>query len=371
MELEFPAIEADAAAPAAPSTALAPVTEKPLDLAKVDLTAVALAHYGDWRKTVADVKASLAKTVLDLSTAAKCKEARSFRQRTVLDPLAEARKVSAGIKSKMATTSKAVGDELALIEKAWTEADALILPQITKREDELAEEKRKRDEAEKERKLGHEAAIAKVRNFLTVAQAPDMTAARLDKALELLRAMPTPTAEQFQEYAVPMGNAITETIDAIKVLHAKAVEDERIRRENEELRAKLAAAEAAKPAPTPAAPINEAGAAIPEGAAVEASAAPASPSVRERTAENLRTTLAGIAAEPVGVNAPAEPDTRPDLNVGAINKRLGFTLTREYIETTLGVPCDRTEKAASYWRASKWPTICDALVTRIADLRSL
>ncbi len=59
------------------------------------------------------------------------------------------------------------------------------------------------------------------------------------------------------------------------------------------------------------------------------------------------------------------PDTRPPINLSEIGRRLGFSLTRAFIEQTLGITAGSTEKAAVLWPASAWPAICEALVAHI------
>lgn len=212
--LDFPELD---------TAALAPVATHKLDLATVDLTAVALAKFGDWRKAAADTKTNLTTLVLDLSTPAKCKDARSLRQRLIGEPMAEHRKVAAGIKSKMAQTSKAVGAELEKIEAVYDEADALILPQITKREEALAAEKAKRERIEAERIAKHEAGIAKVRGYLAAAKG--LPSERIAGGIKLLEGLTFP-AEEWQEFAVPAGNAACETLEALRELHRETVQRE-------------------------------------------------------------------------------------------------------------------------------------------------
>lgn len=156
MDLEFPTLET----PAAPPQELAPVAKATLDLARVDLTDVALAQFGDWRKDVAETTKKLTGLVLDLSTQAKIDEAKSLRHRLINVPLAEARKVSKALKSKLTSVSAEVGKELEKIEADYTMAGQLITPKIEAREAEIAEEKRIAAEKESARRAAHEAGIA-------------------------------------------------------------------------------------------------------------------------------------------------------------------------------------------------------------------
>jgi len=241
--LDFPEIDAPAASA---STAIATAAAGAIDLKRIDLTDVALAQYGNWREDVGATKANLSTLVLDLSTGAKVKEARALRQRLIGDPLAAVRKVSAGIKSKMAQASKAVGAELERIEAAYTEADALILPLIEAREKELAAEKAQRDAEEAARKEKHRSGIENIRCYLDRCHAPGMTSARIANGMAALQALTF--GPEWEEFAVPAANAQCETLESMRLLHAaalgreqEAARQELLRQENERVAAELAA----------------------------------------------------------------------------------------------------------------------------------
>jgi len=397
--LDFPELD---------TTALAPVATHKLDLATVDLTAVALAKFGDWRKAAADTKTNLTTLVLDLSTPAKCKDARSLRQRLIGEPLAEHRKVAAGIKSKMAQTSKAVGAELEKIEAVYDEADALILPQITKREEVLAAEKAERERIEAERIAKHEAGIAKVRGYLAAAKG--LPSERIAGGIKLLEGLTFP-AEEWQEFAVPAGNAACETLEALRELHretvqreeaAAAAEAQRIenarlaaelaeqRRQIEEQRAELARQQQA---------IADAKAAEElEKRRQEEAAADAAEQERQRAAEPAEVAAivgAGFApgayhaslqrgqvnrapavmdeplCTPVGptanVTGPSTiTDSRPPIKLGDVNERLGITMTAAFVTGTLKVPTLPDPKGrATLFAARDFTAICSALIKHI------
>lgn len=252
--LELPPIdtsELDSAAKHAQAMAEQPAAQQPVivvapttpDLTKIDLTDVALAMYGPWRKDVDAAKANLSTLVLDLSTPTKITEARSLRARLITTPLAEARKVSKGIKSKMAATSKAVGDELEKIEAAYTEADKLILPKIEEREAELAREREEARQREHARTEKHRTNIEAIRIYVERASAPGMTAERVARGIAQLEALPTPTKEAWDEFAVPAADAICWTLERMRIIHANLLRAEQAEAEAAELRAKLAATE--------------------------------------------------------------------------------------------------------------------------------
>lgn len=361
--LELPTIdtsELDRAAKHAQAMAEQPAAQQPVivvspttpDLTKIDLTDVALAMYGAWRKDVDAAKANLSTLVLDLSTPTKIKEARSLRARLITDPLAAARKVSQGIKSKMAATSKAVGAELERIEAAYDEADKLILPKIEEREAELAREREEKAKAEQERKDRHRANIERIRNFAVRADTePGMTADRIATGIKLLEDTPTPTSATWDEFAVEAADAICQTLERMRITHARVLRAEQAEAEAAELRAKLAATEH-----------------TPQGANRDASAeqshvAEGSASPTGRGADGP---TAGGAA-PVS-SLPAQTDEKPTLKLGDINDWLApIQLTAAGL-LVLGIEHSGTEKAAKLYKPSDKARIKAALIAHIEGL---
>lgn len=64
------------------------------------------------------------------------------------------------------------------------------------------------------------------------------------------------------------------------------------------------------------------------------------------------------------VETPA--DTRTPINVGEINRRLGFTVTSAFVKDTLGItPAAFSRGGTAIWSASAWPHICRALVKHV------
>lgn len=249
-ELDFPPIDTAAAESAKTSASLVVPKAGAVDLSKIDLTDVALAMYGKWPADVAAVKANLSTLALDLSTPSKITEARSLRKRLILDPLAAARKVSAGIKSKMAQTSKAVGAELERIEAGYTEADKLILPKIEAAEAEQERERQEKARIERERIEKHQAVIARIRGYAEKADTEaGMTAERVATIIGHLEALPAPNKATFEEFAVPVADAICGTLERLRITHARLLRAEQAEAEAAELRAKLAEKTTTQPAP--------------------------------------------------------------------------------------------------------------------------
>lgn len=239
--LEFPTIDADAPAP---SSVPAIAALQP-DLAKVDLQAVALAHFAPAHAAIAAAKEKLTDVVHDLSTTTKLADAKTLRNRLLKVPLAEARATSTALKSRLTKVSKAVGEELEAIEEGFEAADKLITPQIKAREDQLAEEARIAAEKEQARVDAHKVNLAKLAEPSERCRQPGMTAERIANGIKAVQAITLDPAswEEFYDRAVEqravtlerMGDLHGELIAA--EAEARRLEEERI--ENERKAAEL------------------------------------------------------------------------------------------------------------------------------------
>ena len=223
-----------------------------LDLEKLDLTALAVHKFGDWRGAVATARKTLDGAVHDLSTQAKVDEAKSLRFRLIGQPRADVRKVSKGLKSKLAAVSKAVGAEEDAAVAAYDEAEKLITPQIDAREAELEAARVERERIAAERIAKQAEGIARIRGYLIRAQtAADMTADRVALGIAGLESMEFTAADWLDPVAA--ADAQCQTVDAMRLLHgtllareaeaarleAQRVENERVAREQAEQRAEL------------------------------------------------------------------------------------------------------------------------------------
>jgi predicted phage-related endonuclease len=71
------------------------------------------------------------------------------------------------------------------------------------------------------------------------------------------------------------------------------------------------------------------------------------------------------AAEHQRIEQPAEEE-KPTLKLGALNERLGFTVTADFL-ASLGFPCTVMRSACLY-RESQFPAICEALIQHITEV---
>lgn len=224
--LMFPEIDAAALKPASAPTspaALAVIPPANIDLAKLDLEAVALAQFDASLTAITTATKTLTGVVHDLSTAGKLADAKSLRQRLINAPLADARKVETALKSKLTAVSKAVGAKLVIIEADFKTAAGLITPQIEAREAELAtEEKRRADEAQAKAEAAamraeqFEAALARIRGQGTAAKGlPSQRIAEGIAGVEALAFGP-----EWEEYAPQAAQAQAETLVVLRLLFA-------------------------------------------------------------------------------------------------------------------------------------------------------
>lgn len=276
--------------------------------------------------------------------------------------------------------------------------------QITARETILAQEKAERERLEAERIAKHRAGIETLRAYLKMAAG--LPSERIANGIAKLESIEL-DATAWEEFFADANAAKDETLAALRALHAKTVqaeeiaaaaerqrieqariaeeqriERERIAAERAELERQRAALKAEQEAAAQAA--REAVAQViqapePEGVAGIAHG----PEMAEETAQRGATepspcepqgSAAGHGAgdDATCASGPAAPDglapetERPTLKLGVICERLGFTMTRAFVESTLGIKSRGTDKAAVLWFESDFARICDALCKHVA-----
>lgn len=391
-QLDFPPI-AEATPVLAVVASAQPTTP---DLAKIDLKAVALAQFGDWRTETEAATKKLTGVVLDLTTQSKVDEAKSLRQRTVNTPIAEVRKVSKALKSKLASVSKDIGAEEEAAVAAWTAVGELLTPQIEKREAELAAERAVKAQGEAFRKALHLALIERIKGY--VDQANGLPSERIAAGVTFVQGLAF--GDECQDFLPQYRSAHAAALATLITMRddAKAREDAEAQRlENERVAAELAAQRAAL----------EAEAAELKRQAVEVEAARQNAEAKRIQAENdlaaaertslaqtqaeivkgtelacgipletelamdearaVMTTKSDVRAVPMGLPANSEPAT---LKLGAIGERLGFTLTEAFVSEVLGIQPSGKEKRAVMFKESDFARICDALSRHVLKAKA-
>lgn len=229
------------------SHAVAAVPAAAAELLKVDLQAVALAHFGDWRANVAHVRNTLSLAVFDVSTASKLAEVRTLRQRLIGGPRAEVRKVATALKSRLAAVSKAVGAEAEEAVAAYDGLEPLITPQIDAGQLKLDEEKAERERLAEERRQAIAAEQAEISGFLVYAKTTaGMTAERVAQGIQRLEALTFGDGEWLDPAAAALVQQQTlagmrEVLTKLQAEEAAAAALEAQRAENERIAAALAA----------------------------------------------------------------------------------------------------------------------------------
>jgi len=213
-----------------PTTAVAELAKAAgISLQDIDLEDIALARFTDSRAAVEAATKTLTGVVHDLSTPGKLADAKSLRNRLINIPLAEARKVSKGLKSKLTAVSAAVGAELVALEGGFAAAEMLISPQIEARDAEIAAKKAEEERLAAERKAHFEGEIAKIRDCAT--RCAGISAERIAKGISLVEAMAF--GADWAEFAGAAAAAQAETLVTMRRMHGEAVEAERAAAEAE------------------------------------------------------------------------------------------------------------------------------------------
>ena len=218
-------------------------------VAKIDLMALALSRFGEWRAGAAALVERYRAVVFDLSTPKGYAELTKAIAE-VRAPRFAAQNVSKASKSELASISKAIGAEEAAVAAYLADTEVRLVKLRDDHDAKVAAEKAERERIAAERAQKQADGVAGIRGYLTRAQtAADMTAERVGKGIELLEAM-TFAADDWLD-PVAAANAQCETLEGMRALHttlqareeaAAAAEAQRL--ENERVAAELAAAQA-------------------------------------------------------------------------------------------------------------------------------
>ncbi len=335
------------------------------DPAKVDLQAVALAHFGDWRGDVATARRELSTLALDLTIPARIAEAKTLRQRLIKAPVAEVRAVSKALKSRLTAVSKAVGAEEDAAVAAYTDVEQLITPQIEAAEQRIEAERAERARIEAERIAGLKAAAdAIMAGWLARCDEPGMTAERIKKGIVALGQVPVP--DDLQEvagyFAEAQGRAIVQMTER-KLQMAQREEEARLAAQREEQRRQaeeLARQRAELERQAAALRAEQERIERQQQAAHDAEMA----ALRAKALAEEQPAAAGPAA---GEQEPAAIE-QPTLTLGQINARLEpVRITGEGL-CALGFQPAGRQRAAVLYRESDWAAMKVALVNHINQL---
>lgn len=323
---------------------LSPASAATTALAAQDLTAVALARFGDWRPQVDALAKKYRNVVFDVTLAKGLQAAKAARHE-VRQVRFNAANISKAAKSELAKVSKAIGEEEKLIEQAVREIEDPIDNLIEQREREIELQRQAAQRAEEERRSKHAAGIRTILSYTQMAVG--LPAEQIANGIAIIEAMSI--GEEWEEFRAEAQAARDSTLQALRDLHARTQETE---------------AEAARLAA--------------ERAELDRRAA----AIRELEAEAHRRAIERQpvqALQPIDVEAPTPvpqpqpsaqtpPADEPRVKLGDLCARLGFHLSEQFIAETLGIKSAGRERSAIMYRASDWQRLKDALVAYIEGL---
>lgn len=281
--------------------------------------------------------------------------------------------------------------------------------QIKAREKDIADEKAAKARAEQERKEKNEASIAVIGKYLDHARG--MSSARIQAGIDVLTELDL-SATMDADY-IDRAKATREaTLTAMRTLHAQTLMAEQEREIAEKFRAALQAEAAELQAKREAmrkqdealaaerAEIERQRAEIAaqradierqraeqntqaeEKAGTPAESGPGEPATAGMSASNVggadpapsgdegtTATAQQPAVEPASAPANVAPGAMlpPEINLGEINARLGFNVTRAFL-AALGINGRQARMSVAY-PESDWPCICDALINHLQQLK--
>lgn len=371
--LEFPPI----AASAPPTPALAAVT----------LKTAALAHFDAIEPTLRALAEKYRAVAFDVTTTKGMDAAKKARLDLRENGRYAVQRAEKAVKDEVNDLKRVIAPKVESLIAIVRPVEDHVDGQITAQEERLAAEKAERERIEAERKAKHEAGIATIRSY--VAGAQGKTSAQIEAGrCRLLGVM---IGDDWQEYREQAEAALAETLATLQAMHdtAKAAEEAAAAAEAQRIeQARIAAEQAAE-----AKRLAEAAAELARQQREEAEriAAERAELDRQRAELEALRTLSPPVAEPepapvVEAVAPVEkpviaielddtpppaipePAPVPTLKLGDISKRLGFTVTADFLRSLGFEPAGR-ERAAVMYHEGDFAGICNALIAHVTSVR--
>lgn len=217
---DFPAIEAPPLAVKPAPLAIA----EPAPLLPVSIKDAVLAQFAEAEATVVALAEKYRRVAFDVTTTKGMNEAKAARLELREKGRFAVQRAEKSVKADVNDLKRVMADEVERIVAIVLPVEEAIDQQIKAEEDRKAAAKAERDRIEAERIAAHQAGIAKIRGYLTRCQEPGMTSARIGTGILLLE--PVTFGPEWQEFAEQAMTAKTETLAAMRELHAKAVDSE-------------------------------------------------------------------------------------------------------------------------------------------------
>lgn len=223
--LDFPTIEAPP--PAVVSTALALIT-KPATTAVATVAPsikdAVLAQFKDAEAGMLALAEKYRAVAFDCKTTKGMADAVAARADLRDNGRLALTKAEKRVKSDVNDLKKVMGDEVDRLVAIVKPVEDAIDTQIKAEEQRKADAKAERERIESERIAKHRAGIAKIGAYLTRCQEPGMSADRISIGIGMLEGVTF--GPDWQEFAVPAVDEQGKTLEAMRALHAAAVERE-------------------------------------------------------------------------------------------------------------------------------------------------
>lgn len=370
--------------------------------APISIKETVLAQFKEAEATITTLAAKYANVAYAVTTPKGMKEAVAARADLRDNGRLFVTKAEARVKTEVNDLKRIMADEVTRLVAIVKPVEDSIDAQIKAEENRKAEEKAKRDREEATRIAAHRANIEKIKGYVSLAQGHPIEV--IDHGAETLADMSFgPEWEEFAAEAAAARDAAVENLNKMIANERQRLENERLQKELADAREALALIAAAKEKAESEARAEQAKAEREHAAKVEseriqreqAEQAQAA-RIREEQAAfdkqereeieriaKLNTTMvveaapaitheATVAVMPATVRqamAPkAAPIPEPDLKLGQISERLGFTVTADFLHT-LGFDPAKVDRASKLFHSEDFPAICQALIDHIAEVQ--
>lgn len=239
-DFDFPVLDAP---PAIAPTPVAIATPLPTLPEVPSIKATVLAQFKEAEGAIVALAEKYRDVAYDVSTTKGMREATAARLDLRENGRFAVQRAERAVKADVNDLKRVMAEEVDRLVAIVQPVEDAIDTQIKAEEVRKAAAKAERDRIESERVTRHQAGVDKIRGYLVRCQGADMTADRIGIGIGMLEGVTF--GPEWQEFAVPAANALCETLEAMRTLHAHAVEREaaaalleaqRVERETEQAR---------------------------------------------------------------------------------------------------------------------------------------
>lgn len=358
----------------------------------VSIKSAVLAQFADAEKTVTALAEKYRSVAYDCTTTKGMADAKAARLDLRENGRYALQRAEAKVKTEVNDLKRVMAGEVDRLVAIVRPVEDAIDGQIKAREEQLAAEKAERERqaaeaarVEAERRQRLEDGITTLAGY--VGKAKGKTAAEIVRGIAFVEGIRI-EADHWQEYTERAQAQKDATLVALRELHAATVKAEADAAELEALRREKAEREARERAEQERLAREHAELEAERIAALTAGAPKVQDAEMVLADEPITTRPASGGGQVDGCRAPesqpdgcsgpvpqdqtslpaSPPEPVATFKLGAITDRLGFNLTRTFVES-LGIVPVGTEKAAVLFAESDWPRLCDALVAHVQAKR--